>query len=91
VITPQSAVQACKDIEQLLMAMPIEELRKAHQQMAIEAHNADVDAKKAEKNTEKTRMRKYLKRVHAEKPGMPYAGKRHVAYLHPSQHHDLRG
>jgi hypothetical protein len=91
VINSQSAAQACKDIEQRLMAMPIEELRKAHQQMAIEAHNADVDAKKAEKKVEKNKMLRHLKRIHAEKPSVPYAGKRHVAYLHPSQHQDLRG
>jgi FtsZ-binding cell division protein ZapB len=49
VIDPQAAAQACQDIKTRLMEMPIEELRKAHQKMAIEAHNAEVERKKAEK------------------------------------------
>jgi serine/threonine-protein kinase RIO1 len=62
IIDQQSAVQACKDIEQRLMEMPIEELRKAHQRMAIEAHNAEVDAKKAAKNAAKARTPRNIER-----------------------------
>ena len=49
VIDPQAAAQVCKDIEQRLAALPIEVLRDAKRRMAIEAHNAEVERKKAEK------------------------------------------
>ncbi len=52
-IDQQAAAKVCKDIKRRLMDMPMEELRAAHRQMAIEAHNRAIDEAKARKKAEK--------------------------------------
>lgn len=52
-IDPQAADGWMRKIEKTLLSMPIEELRKVHQKMVIEAHNAEVERKKAEKKKAK--------------------------------------
>lgn len=78
-----------RTMEQILylstLSTPIEQLRAERRKMAIEAHNAEVDAKKAEKKkAQRFRKEMGIRRLKPQRQGF-------ISFAYSSIEQDLRG